>query len=322
MHLRLTFLLSLIGVASCSGPFTVIQTTPTGVIASGPLPSSNTETRFISHQTYKGWPNSWLLSNGRVWAAVVPSTGRVMQLGRVNEDGVFWENPKLIGKRMPSQPWDTAGSFGGDKTWPSPQSAWNWPPPDVFDQEAVTVREVSGALILESKVSPRFGIRTERRVEMDLGQPVLRITTTYHKVQGEPVEVGVWVITQLKNPVDVQLPVPPDSPFADGYVALAGTPGSFAHRTGDQIRFTRDPQAGHKIGNDAGSVTWQDAHQTLTIESPRVPGASYPDQGCSVAVYTNGGEADYVELETMGPMKRLSVGESLTSVNVYRLTAK
>lgn len=288
-------------------------------MASGPVPSGALETRFRSRQTYKGWPDSWLISNGRVWAAVVPAVGRIMQFGFVNEPGVFWENPELLGRGMPEKPWDTMGSFGGDKTWPAPQSVWNWPPPDVFDREPVTVRETPGGLTLDSGVSPRFGIRTERQVVIEPGASVLRVTTTYHKVEGEPVDVSVWVISQLKNPEAVFLPVPADSRFADGCSRQWGMPTNFITRQGSQIRLTRDPQGSHKIGNDADRMIWQDARNRLTIESPRIPGATYPDEGCSMEIYTNGGVADYVELETLGPLRRLAPGDSLTAVNLYRL---
>lgn len=319
---RLFYLAVFVVVAGCSTPWTVIRTTPTGVVASRPPPQGRGETHFTSFQTYKGWPDSWLISNGHVWAAVVPSLGRLMQFGCVNEEGVFWENPALLGHPMKGSRWDIPGSFGGDKTWPAPQSAWDWPPPDIFDQEPLAARSVPGGVVLESGISPRFGIRTERRIELVLGQPVMRVTTTYHKVQGDPVEVGVWVITQVKNPVAMYLPIPTNSLFAAGYSRQWGSPTNFLSRQGDQLRFTRDPKESHKIGNDANLIVWQGTRHRLTIESPRIPGATYPDGGCSMEIYTNGGAADYVELETLGPLKRMSVGDSATAVNVYRLSPR
>lgn len=319
MKQSLPLLALLAGMTSCRTPSTVIQSTPTGVIASGPTRSALTETRFASHQSYRGWPGSWLLSNGHVWTAVVPSLGRVMQFGFVNDAGVFWENPKTLSQPMTTNPWAITGSFGGDKTWPAPQSAWNWPPPDVFDREAVTARPVAGGLVLESGVSPSFGIRTVRRVELLTGEPVMRITTTYHKLQGEPVEVGVWVITQMKNPTAMYLPIPLQSQFPNGHSEQWGIPAKFLSRKGQQLSLIRDPQTSHKIGNDADSVTWQNARFTLTIESPRIAGATYPDQGCSMEIYTNGGDTEYIELETLGPLRRLSVGDTLSATNIYRL---
>ncbi len=319
MKARLSALGIVAGLAGCTTPSIVIQTTPTGVISSGSIAALTRETFFASRQNYKGWPDARLISNGRVWAAIVPSLGRVMQFGFVNDEGVLWENPRLMGQAMTAQPWDVPGSFGGDKTWPAPQSAWNWPPPDVFDREAVSVREVPGGLLLASDLSPRFGIRTERRIEMEPGQPVMRITTTYHKLQGEPVDLSVWVITQAKVPEFVQLPIPKDSRFPEGYSRQSTLPDGLVSREHDQLRFRRDPQESHKIGNDADRVIWYGRNVTLTIESPRLAEATYPDQGCSMEVYTNGGVAEYVELETLGPIRHLVVGDSVSAVNRYRL---
>jgi hypothetical protein len=147
----------------------------------------------------------------------------------------------------------------------------------------------------------------------------MRITTTYHKVQGDPVDVSIWIITQVKHPEVVLLPVPAGTRFPDGYSKQWGAPTNFLVRQAGQLRLTRDPRESHKIGNDGSHIVWRDRHQTLTIESPRIEGATYPDEGCSMEVYTNGGTADYVELETLGPLKRMAVGESLSAVNIYRL---
>ena len=71
----------------------------------------------ISRRTYHGWPESFVINNGKVEIIVVPTIGRVMQFQFVDEPGVFWENPATYGlKPDPQSPeW---GNFGGDKSWP------------------------------------------------------------------------------------------------------------------------------------------------------------------------------------------------------------
>src|SRR6266481_4539376 len=69
----------------------------------------------VLRTNYHGWPDSLLLSNGRVEAIIVPAIGRVMQFRFAGEsDGPFWENRALDGiKAEPeSKEW---GNFGGDK---------------------------------------------------------------------------------------------------------------------------------------------------------------------------------------------------------------
>lgn len=275
----------------------------------------------VSRSSHLGWTNAWKLSNGKVEALVVPETGRVMQFRFAGEtNGPFWENPVLAGKSMPDQPWAAAhGSFGGDKTWPAPQSAWNWPPPDIFDAAPLEARTEGDTLLLTSPVSPRFGIRTERRVSLDATGPVMRIVTTYHKVAGEPVDVGVWVITQVRDPVAVFVPVPANSRFPAGTTTNWGVPSAVLKRSGDLLRLTRDPKEAHKIGNDGPSMVWVGPQELLRIDIPRVPGGDYVDDGCSVEVYTNPDPVPYVELETLGPQRRLQRGDTLSATNTYTL---
>lgn len=279
----------------------------------------------VVRQNYRGWSNSLVMGNGLVEVVVVPEVGRVMQFRRVGQtNGPFWENEKLLGKPMPDRPWEVAhGSFGGDKTWPAPQSAWNWPPPDVFDATPVQAQvRPDQSVVLTSPVSPRFGLRTQRRLVLDPTQPVLHIETTYEKVTGEPMEVSVWVITQMRSPEAMFLPIPAGTRFPLGSSTNWGIPEAQFQRVGSLARFTRAPDQAHKVGNDGESMVWVGPTEVVRIDLPRKSDAAYPDGGCSVEIYTNPDPVPYVELETLGPLQRLRAGESLSATNRYRLEAR
>ncbi len=276
-------------------------------------------------QVYRGWKDAIIVRNGLVEAVIVPSAGRVMQFRFVGEtEGPLWENAALAGQPMPADPWKAShGSFGGDKTWPSPQSAWNWPPPDVFDAAALTAKvNADHSITLTSPVSPRFGLRTVRRIALDPKAAVMRIETTYEKTAGEPVGVGVWVITQCREPEAIFVPVPKNSQFAKGYAPTWKGPEKFLQRETDWLRITRNPAGPDKTGNDGSCLIWAGRSQLLCIDIPRVPGGDYAHAGCSVEVYTNPDPVPYVELETLGPRKTLKVGESLSATNTYRLARR
>ena len=275
-------------------------------------------------QMHLGWHDAIVLRNGVVEAVIVPSVGRVMQLHFAGEAaGPFWGNEKLAGQPMPANPWNAAhGSFGGDKTWPAPQSAWNWPPPDVFDATALTaVVNADHSVTLASPVSPRFGIRTVRRVALDATAPVMRIETTYEKISGDPVGVGVWVISQFRDPVGVFIPVPAKSAFPSG-VAPGWKGAPYLTREGDWMRITRNHTAPDKTGNDGTTLVWAGERQLVRIDIPRTAGGDYPHNGCSVEVYTNPDPVPYVELETLGPRRTLKVGDHLSATNTYRLARR
>ncbi len=271
---------------------------------------------------YRGWSDAVILSNGRVEAVLVPSVGRWMQFRRIgSKGGPFWENPALAGKPMTEKPWEAShGSFGGDKTWPAPQSAWNWPPPDVFDAAPLSFRVPGdGSVILSSPVSPRFGVRTERHFRLKPDSDSIEVTTIYEKVQGPPVEVGVWVITQTQDPVAAFLPIPKGTRFQEGFSHQWGVPTNHVVVRQDWVELRRDKAASHKIGNDAGQIVWVGKEWVLSIQTDRDAAAPHADEGCSTEIYTNPDPTPYVELETLGRLQTMKVGDRLSATNRYTL---
>ena len=284
---------------------------------------AKTTVRTVEH--HLGWRDAVVIANGQVEAVLVPSVGRLMQFRFAGAaDGPLWENRKLAGKRMPPKPWEAShGSFGGDKTWPAPQSVWNWPPPDVFDAAPLAFRlPGDGSVVLTSPVSQRFGIRTERRFSLMPGAPVLRVVTTYERVSAGtdvPAEVSVWTITQAKDPVAMFLPVPASGRFPEGTSKQWGIPKDDLTVRDGLLRLTRDRKDSHKVGNDAGSMVWVGDREVLRIDIGLEPGATYPDEGCSAEIYTNPDPTPYVELETLGPLRSLKPGQRLSATNTYTL---
>jgi hypothetical protein len=283
----------------------------------------------VQHIDYKGWKDSLLLSNGLVEAVVVPAIGRVMQLRFVGEkDGPIWENPALSARNAARDAEEWA-NYGGDKTWPSPQSGWEraagrgWPPPQAFDGLPAEARiEGNSAVTLLSPVEPGYGIRARRRIELAADRPVLIITTTYDKISGPPAEVAVWVITQLKDPAMVCAPLAEASGNGQGFVPQSDELPAGLHVADRLLSLTRDPRQNHKIGMRAATLVWVGATELLRIDSSLVAGAKYPDDGCSAEVYTNADPLRYVELELLGPLTRLAVGEKIERVSTYTLSRR
>ncbi len=279
----------------------------------------------VTRAEYNGWKEAIILSNGKVEAVIVPSIGRVMQFRFVGEEGVFWENPDVAGKPVnpASNDWI---NFGGDKPWPAPQADWPkvapraWPPPIGFDASVWEAKVGNNAVELISPIDAHYGIRARRHVKLDPVKPILTISTEFEKVTGDPRTVAVWVITQLKEPDTIIVPVPPGSRYKEGYNKQS-LPEHFSVKNGT-ITLKRDPKKSTKIGNDAGMLTWVGDRYNLRIESPRVPNAEYPDNGSSAEVYTNADPLKYVELEMLGPLKEMKVGDKMERANIYTLTRR
>ena len=281
----------------------------------------------INQQAYRGWSDALVISNGLVEAVIIPSIGRVMQFRFIGEaEGVFWENAALAGKSVnpSSNDW---GNFGGDKSWPAPQSEWPkvtpraWPPPTAFDSMPCTATVKGYVVELTTPVDPHYGIRVVRRISLEAQRPVMNVSTTFEKVEGEPRKVGVWVITQLPEPVAVYVSLPASSLNANGYVMQSKASPPSLKRAGNLLSLERDKQAAYKIGTDASTMLWMGEKLALRIDALRQTG-EHPDQNSSAEVYTNPDPLPYVELETLGPLREMRQGDRLEHGNRYSLVRR
>ncbi len=281
----------------------------------------------IRQESYRGWEKAIVMDNGLVEIVIVPVVGRVMQFRYLGEKGPFWENESMLGKE-PNPKSNDWGNFGGDKTWPAPQSDWPkitpraWPPPIAFDSLPVSAQINENHVTLISPVDPHFGIRTYRMISLDPTKPQMKITTRYEKVTGNPTQVSVWIITQLNDPEGVYIPVPDPTLYPNGYHAQSDElPRDLKFKDG-LISLTRPNNKSTKIGTDAGSLLWVGEKFMLRIDSPRDTRRRYPDNSSSAEVYTNGDPNAYVELEMLGPLQLLEIGKRMESTSVYTLTPR
>jgi len=297
------------------------------ITGSGPARGAGANEKVrVTQTTYHGWPDSYIISNGKAEVVVVPRIGRIMQFGFAGEEGVFWENRALDGVAAAWSPTNWV-NFGGDKTWPAPEADWPkhthlkaWQPPPAFDGTPSQARvEPNGDVVLTTTVDQFYEIRAQRRIHLDADSPVMTVTTTYERVADETIEAGVWVITQLQHPARLYIPRPGNSQFNEGYTLLSKAPPPSLRVQPKWLSLGRDTASAYKIGADAGMLLWVGKTVALRIDSPRVAGAEYPDKGSSVEIYTNPDPLQYIELETLGPLQTLKPGGRIERVNTYTL---
>jgi hypothetical protein len=274
---------------------------------------------------YHLWSNVVSVNNGLVEVLVNPTDGRVQQFRFVGDtDGAFWENPDLFGK--------TPGggfryeNYGGDKAWPSPQSAWGWPPPKGFDGHTNSFSIANGTVTLVTSVDTRYKIQSTRTVELLPNQPVMRVTTTFERTAPTTLTnnpLGIWVDCQAAASAESRFyaPVPSPSIFPNGYTTNGSAqfttvlPPQFTDANG-LISFGMPPSGDQKLGFDGGTLVLVGTNLDLRMDAPRVPGADYPDGNSSTEGYTDQG---YFELEMMGPLDKLPVGGKMQYVTLYTL---
>jgi hypothetical protein len=279
----------------------------------------------VTRIAYHGWPDCFLVANGSVEAVVAPAIGRVLQLRRTGErEGAFWENRALDGQLhgAVSHAWM---NFGGDKCWPAPQTSWKaqqgsaWPPPPGFDALPFEAAADERGVTITSAVDPEFGIQVVRHVELEPGRPAMRIRTEFRKLRGRAVKVGIWTITQMREPERISILLPAKSKFAMGYVRLLNAEPAGLEFDGPLLTLRRHPREFVKIGSEARSLAWEGPQWVVRIEAENKPG-EYPDGGCVTEVYTNPDPLKYVELETLGPLATMNVGDRAEQTTVYTVS--
>ncbi|MDO8944066.1 MAG: hypothetical protein Q7U75_12835, partial [Desulfobacterales bacterium] len=260
---------------------------------------------------------------------VVPAIGRIMHFGFVGGDNVLWENRALDGKALDGAQKEWL-NLGGDKSWPSPEAEWgkftgdkSWFPPRAFDGLPHTAAVEGNTVVITSPVDAHYQMRVVRRITLDADKPVLTVQTLYKRTGGEPTKMGIWIITQLRDPAGIYVPLPEPAVHPAGHVVFSKTapPSLRTHTEGPRkmLSLVRDPKDSFKLGTGADTLIWIGEKETVRIDSPRVAGAEYPDQDSSAEVYTNGGDLKYIELEMLGPLRVMKPGDELTQINRYTL---
>jgi hypothetical protein len=310
----LSLVIPLLGQAACAR---------TSSVPAGP----QRDVGKVAAVDFHGW-QAMALRNGHTEVVVVPAIGRVMSFGFAGDGGasdVLWRHGQL----GPSLAPDENGwiNYGGDKAWPAPQSEWQrmvgkgWPPPVTFDAVAHTATVKSSAIELVSPVDPAYGLRVRRRVSLQ--NDVMLIDTVYEKVEGAPVRVAVWTITQLVSPERMFALLPERSAFAGGHRSTLPAAPKDLTVEGRLLGLARHPTEKTMIVNDADALLWVGPGRSLVIETAGTQPADRAAPrlgGAHAQIYTSpDGAEPYVELELMGPLVELAPGQS-TQLDVrYRL---
>jgi hypothetical protein len=333
MRRRLAVLLAALAGAGCAH----------GVVAQRPL--------------FRGF-EAISLQNGKARVTVVPATGRITEFSLLEGGaarGPFWVNPSF----GPGLAADATGwvNFGGEKTWPAPQSDWQamtgteWPPPRTFDATPFSETISGGAVEITSALDPHYGVQVHRRISLDPAAPVMTVETRYQKVQGAPVSVAVWTIAQLAPPERMFVQLPEPSVFPGGHRRKLPAPPRDLRVDGRLLSMARDPVEKTQIATDGDALLWVGEGPDLLVEAvyaatPRAQGGQSPwarsshefpsltgpppkpstdsamdwPAGVHAQIFTSPDSAQrYVELELLGRLNRLAPGEGTTFTVRYTL---
>lgn len=318
----------LAGVVLCSG------------VAQAQAPSAAPAVRVAGGQTMQKMKfdghDAWRLSDGQSEAIIVPSMGRVMRFGRVGGLNWLWNAP-------PGQyRLNNWSNYGGDKTWPAPQSQWEgmsggkgWPPPSAWDGAPHVAGTKNGKLWMVSPVQKGLGARIIRQFWFEPNGDFV-IEQAAEKTQGDPTYFSLWSVIQIIPPEAMFLPLNPNSPYKNNFAWIykpkvdvnvqIATPGLLR-----VLPSVGTDANNFKIGTDAAmpaAVAVRDGWAFVARSNK--PGGEYPDgmlgAGFPIELWNMGPkDVHYNELELLSPLRLYKKGSRWKHTirwSVHQLPAK
>jgi hypothetical protein len=277
----------------------------------------------IEKTNYQGWPNSYRITNGEVEAIVTGDVGpRIMRYGFVGGQNFFKEFTEQLGKSGEAA-WQLRG---GHRLWIAPEDRVKTYAPD---NGPVRITVKGDVLEAVEPVEPLTGLEKQIVVKMAPSGTAIEVVHQIRNAGKEPYDLALWAPTMMAQGGVGIHGFPPRGTHPE---VLAPTNPlvmwAFTNLADSRWRLLRkylvlrqDPKNAvpQKLGT-FNRDTWGAylLNGELFVKRFQAAGApaSYPDYGCSFETFTN---ADFLELETLGPLLKLKPGE--TAAHIERWTA-
>jgi hypothetical protein len=272
----------------------------------------------IEKTNYKGWPNSFRITNGEVEAIVTGDVGpRIMHYGFVGGQNFFKEFTEQLGKSGEAA-WQPRG---GHRLWIAPEDPVKSYAPD---NGPIRITVKGDVLEAAEPVEPLTGLEKRIVVKMAPSGTTVEVIHQIRNAAKEPYELAPWALTMLA-PGGVGIHgFPPRGTYPEvlaptnplvmwPYTNLADSRWRLLRK---YLVLHQDPK--NAVPQKLGSFnrdTWGAylLNGEVFVKRFQAEGAaaSYPDYGCSFETFTN---ADFLELETLGALRKLKPGETVTHI--------
>jgi hypothetical protein len=279
----------------------------------------------VEKTEYKGWQNCYRVTNGEIELIVTGDVGpRIIRFGFVGGQNVFKEFAEQLGKSGEEK----FQLRGGDRVWKAPEDPIaTWAP----DNVPVQIIPTATGLIARAPIEPLTNLQKE--IEIAMASSGTTVTVS-HRITNHSLftlEFAPWALTMMaqggiavsgfpprgRHPINLEATNPlvmwaytnladPRWKFTKKYLTLRQDPSNNeAQKLG---LFNPDTWAAYLLNGEAFvKRTKADASKT------------YPDFGCSFETFTNN---DFLEIETLGPMTKLSPGHTVEQVEHWGLYRK
>lgn len=214
--------------------------------------------------------------------------------------------------------------FGGHRLWHAPEVAARTYVPD---SDPVTVETLPDGVRLTQPTERPTGITKQLTIQLDPAQARITIDHTLRNDNAWAVELAPWAITQVRLGGTAVIPqqvgaIDPDGLLPNRQLALwpytrVQDPRLIMGDDAIVIDAQVQPDA-FKIGqfNPHGWLAYTLDGVLFVKRFEPQPGQPHPDGGCNCEVYAND---QFLELETLGPLRPLAPGASVSHREVWEL---
>jgi len=276
----------------------------------------------VEKVTYGGWSNCYRISNAWMELMVTTDVGpRVLRCGFIGGQNLFKEFPEQLGQ-------SGEGEFrarGGHRLWKAPEDLGStWIP----DNHAVEISLHSDGLTAVAPVEMASGLQKE--IDIHLAQSDCSVTMK-HRIRNcseTGIELAPWALTVMAPGGLAIAGFPQRAQYPD--VLLATNPlVMWAYTDFSDSRWKlmrkylalrqdanyRGPQKAGLFGEKSWACYLLNGE--LFMKSTKADASErYADFGCSLELFTNN---EFLELETLGPLRALAPGEMAEHVEQWWL---
>ena len=161
------------------------------LLAVGIFPMNALSAVNVEKIEYKGWKNSYRVSNGEVEVVVTGDVGpRIIRFGFVGGQNLFKEFADQLGKSGEEK----FQLRGGDRVWKAPEDPIaTWAP----DNGPVEIRVTPTGLIAREPVEPLTNLQKE--IEISMAPSGTQVTVSHRIVNRSlfPLEFAPWALTMM-----------------------------------------------------------------------------------------------------------------------------
>jgi hypothetical protein len=274
----------------------------------------------ITRETYRGWPNSYRLANGRIEAVVVTAVGpRIIELKSAGGKNLFHVREAEAGGHGEAE-WVFRGGW---RLWIAPERRETT---YVLDNAPCTAEVIDGTTLrVIGPPQPAAGIQKSIEVSLDAEQPRLHVVSRIRNIGQQPLTYSAWSLSVMRPGGRAFVPL--DVGALDAFDATRMLRlwsytelGDARYRFGDRLvqidpakvspapatqKGRRDDES--KVGVDSAQG-WAAYLLDGTLYLKRFAHdatAQYPDGGSTIEVYSS---AEFLEVENLSPLTTIQPG--------------